>query len=65
MKKKSMSKSMLVNHDGRREVLRMFKAVAPRSPRRSVAHRSLKGAVVSEWMHDGRPLVVPLKCVLL
>ena len=37
-------------HHGRREVLSMFKTVAQRSPRRSVAHRS-KGA---GWRHTHR-----------
>ena len=51
----------------RREVLSMFKTVVQRSPRRSVAHRWLKGGneectcivVVTEWMHRGRPLISP------
>ena len=42
---------------GRREVLSMFKTVAQRSPRRPVAHRSLKGgrrkAHASPWSHKG------------
>ena len=52
---------------GRREVLSMFKTVTQRLPRRSVAHRSLKGGrgegtritVVAEWTHRGQPLVAP------
>ena len=46
---------------GRREVLSMFKTVAQRSPRRSVAHRSLKGgrmkAHTSPWSQNGRTVV--------
>ena len=47
---------------GRREVLSMFKTVAQRSPRRSVAHRSLKGgrmkAHTSPWSQNGCTVVV-------
>ena len=53
---------------GHHEVLSMLKTVAQRSPRRSVAHRSLKGdrmkahiALVAEWMHNGRSLVAQRK----
>ena len=46
---------------GRREVLSMFKTVAQRSPRRSVAHRSLKGgrmkAHTSPWSQNGCTVV--------
>ena len=46
---------------GRREVLSMFKTVAQRSPRRSVAHRSLKGGRVkahtSPWSQNGCTVV--------
>ena len=46
---------------GRREVLSMFKTVAQRSPRRSVAHRSLKGgrmkAHTSPWSQNGCTMV--------
>ena len=46
---------------GRREVLSMFKTVAQRSPRRSVAHRSLKGgrmkAHTSPWSKNGCTVV--------
>ena len=46
---------------GRREVLSMFKTVAQRSPRRSVAHRSLKGgrrkAHTSPWWQNGCTVV--------
>ena len=46
---------------GRREVLSMFKTVAQRSPRRSVAHRSLKGgrmkAYTSPWSQNGCTVV--------
>ena len=46
---------------GRREVLIMFKTVAQRSPRRSVAHRSLKGgrmkAHTSPWSQNGCTVV--------
>ena len=46
---------------GRREVLSMFKTVTQRSPRRSVAHRSLKGgrmkAHTSPWSQNGRTVV--------
>ena len=46
---------------GRREVLSMFKTVAQRSPRRSVAHRSHKGgrmkAHTSPWSQNGCTLV--------
>ena len=46
---------------GRREVLSMFKTVAQRSPRRSVAHRSLKGgrmkAYTSPWSQNGWTVV--------
>ena len=42
---------------GRCEVLSMFKTVAQRSPRRSVAHRSLKGGMgkahASPWSQNG------------
>ena len=42
---------------GRREILSMFKTVAQRSPRRLVAHRSLKGgrrkAHASPWSQNG------------
>ena len=42
---------------GRREVFSMFKTVAQRSPRRSVAHRSFKGgrrkAQASPWSQNG------------
>ena len=45
----------------RREVLSMFKTVAQRSPRRSVAHRSLKGgrrkAHTSPWWQNGCTVV--------
>ena len=56
---------------GRHEVLSMFKTVAQRSPRRSVAHRSLKGGrhthrrgrrMDARWSAIGRPVN---KCVLL
>ena len=50
---------------GRCEVLSMFKTVAERSPRRSVAQRRQEEgthiAVVAEWMHSGRPLVTSWK----
>ena len=46
---------------GRREVLSMFKTVAQRSPRRSVAHRSLEGgrrkAHTSPWWQNGCTVV--------
>ena len=46
---------------GRHEVLGMFKTVAQRSPRRSVAHRSLKGgrmkAHTSPWSQNGCTVV--------
>ena len=46
---------------GRREVLSMFKTVAQRSPRRSVAHSSLKGgrmkAHTSPWSQNGCTVV--------
>ena len=46
---------------GRREVLSMFKTVAQRSPRNSVAHRSLKGgrmkAHTSPWSQNGCTVV--------
>ena len=46
---------------GRREVLSMFKTVAQRSPRRSVAHKSLKGgrmkAHPSPWPQNGCTVV--------
>ena len=46
---------------GRREVLSMFKTGAQRSPRRSVAHRSLKGgrmkAHTSPWSQNGCTVV--------
>ena len=46
---------------GRREVLSMFKTVAQRSPRRPVAHRSLKGgrmkAHTSPWSQNGCTVV--------
>ena len=46
---------------GRLEVLSMFKTVAQRSPRRSVAHRSLKGgrgeAHTSPWWQNGCTVV--------
>ena len=46
---------------GRREVLRMFKTVAQRSPRRSVAHRSLewgrRKAHTSPWWQNGCTVV--------
>ena len=46
---------------GRREVLSMFKTVAQRSPRRSVAHRSLEGgrmkAHTSPWSQNGCTMV--------
>ena len=46
---------------GRREVLSMFKTVAQRSPRRLVAHRSLKGgrmkAHTSTWSQNGCTVV--------
>ena len=46
---------------GRREVWSMFKTVAQRSPRRSVAHRSLKGgrmkAHTSPWSQNGCTVV--------
>ena len=46
---------------GRRVVLSMFKTVAQRSPRRSVAHRSLKGgrmkARTSPWSQNGCTMV--------
>ena len=46
---------------GRREVLSMFKTVAQRSPRRSVAHKSLKGgrmkAHTSPWSQNGCTVV--------
>ena len=46
---------------GRREVLSMFKTVTQRSPRRSVAHRSLKGgrmkAHTSPWSQNGCTVV--------
>ena len=46
---------------GRREVLSMFKTIAQRSPRRSVAHRSLKGgrmkAQTSPWSENGCTVV--------
>ena len=46
---------------GRREILSMFKTVAQRSPRRSVAHRSLKGgrmkAHTSPWSQNGCTVV--------
>ena len=46
---------------GRREVLSMFKTVARRSPRRSVAHRSLKWgrmkAHTSPWSQNGCTVV--------
>ena len=46
---------------GRREVLSMFKTVAQGSPRRSVAHRSLKGgrmkAHTSPWAQNGCTVV--------
>ena len=46
---------------GRCEVLSMFKTVAQRSPRRSVAHRSLKGgrrkAHTSPWSQNGCTVV--------
>ena len=47
--------------NGRREVLSMFKTVAQRSPRRSVAHRSLEGgrrkAHTSPWWQNGCTVV--------
>ena len=46
---------------GRREVLSMFKTVAQSSPRKSVAHRSLKGgrmkAHTSPWSQNGCTVV--------
>ena len=46
---------------GRRKVLSMFKTVAQRSPRKSVAHRSLKGgkmkAHTSPWSQNGCTVV--------
>ena len=53
------------NHE-HHEVLNMFKTVAQRSLRRSVAHSLLKGgrgkahaSLVAETMHRGKPLVTP------
>ena len=46
---------------GRREIFSVFKTVAQRSPRRSVAHRSLEGgrmkAHTSPWSHNGCTVV--------